>query len=378
MLVYIHLIDAVEARTNVTVGGPGYSQAYCQTKVGNLPSQLFLSMLVTRDLLFVLLMICTSVYMVSVLRRHHRRAQHLHSPSLSSQPSPENKATHSVLVLRFVCKAGSCGKRLKSKDALKRHQENVHTGDPKKKLICSVCNKKCLSASSLQEHRKIHEIFDCQECMKKFISANQLKRHMITQSEKRPYHCEICNKSFKRLDQVGAHKVIHSEDKPYKCKLCGKEFAHRNVYKNHKKTHSEDRPFQCEECKALFRNPFSLQRHKKYRCELCNKAFVTPSVLRSHKKSGHNRPGSFMSIIVIRDLLFVVLMICTSLYMVSVLRRHHRRAQHLHSPSLSSQPSPENKATHSVLVLGNDNDIEECAAELGNKEESGFDSLASL
>ncbi|XP_021092099.1 PR domain zinc finger protein 5 isoform X3 [Heterocephalus glaber] len=194
-------------------------------------------------------------------------------------------------------------------------------GDTKKKLICSVCNKKCSSASSLQEHRKIHEIFDCQECMKKFISANQLKRHMITHSEKRPYNCEICNKSFKRLDQVGAHKVIHSEDKPYKCKLCGKGFAHRNVYKNHKKTHSEERPFQCDECKALFRTPFSLQRHllihnsertfkchhcdatfkrkdtlnvhiqvvherhKKYRCELCNKAFVTPSVLRSHKKT---------------------------------------------------------------------------------------------
>ncbi|KAB1282485.1 PR domain zinc finger protein 5 [Camelus dromedarius] len=83
---------------------------------------------------------------------------------------------------RFVCKADSCGKRLKSKDALRRHQENVHAGDPKKKLICSVCNKKCSSASSLQEHRKIHEIFDCQECMKKFISANQLKRHMITHS----------------------------------------------------------------------------------------------------------------------------------------------------------------------------------------------------
>ncbi|XP_040822766.1 PR domain zinc finger protein 5 isoform X3 [Ochotona curzoniae] len=222
---------------------------------------------------------------------------------------------------RFVCKADSCGKRLKSKDALKRHQENVHTGDPKKKLVCSVCNKKCSSASSLQEHRKTHEIFDCQECRKKFISANQLKRHMITHSEKRPYNCDICNKSFKRLDQVGAHKVIHSEDKPYTCKLCGKGFAHRNVYKNHKKTHSEERPFQCEECKALFRTPFSLQRHllihnsertfkcphcdatfkrkdtlnvhvqvvherhKKYRCELCNKAFVTPSVLRSHKKT---------------------------------------------------------------------------------------------
>lgn len=30
---------------------------------------------------------------------------------------------------RFVCKAGSCGKRLKSRDALRRHQENVHMGE---------------------------------------------------------------------------------------------------------------------------------------------------------------------------------------------------------------------------------------------------------
>ncbi|KAF5888572.1 PR domain zinc finger protein 5 isoform X2 [Clarias magur] len=228
---------------------------------------------------------------------------------------------------RFICKAESCGKRFKSKDALKKHKSNVHTGSTRRKLICTICNRKCSSSVNLQEHRKIHEIFDCPACDKKFISTNQLKRHMITHSEKRPYTCEICNRSFKRLDQVTAHKIIHSEDKPYKCKLCWKEFAHRNVYKNHKKTHSEERPFQCEECKALFRTPFSLQRHllihnsertfkcdqcdatfkrkdtlnvhiqvvhdghKKYKCDLCEKAFVTPSVLKSHKKPAFNIPS---------------------------------------------------------------------------------------
>lgn len=29
---------------------------------------------------------------------------------------------------RFICKAESCGKRFKSKDALKKHKGNVHTG----------------------------------------------------------------------------------------------------------------------------------------------------------------------------------------------------------------------------------------------------------
>ncbi|CAL8273773.1 unnamed protein product [Arctogadus glacialis] len=136
---------------------------------------------------------------------------------------------------RFVCKAESCGKRFKSKDALKKHKGNVHTGSARRKLTCTICNRKCSSSLNLQEHRKVHEIFECHACDKKFISTNQLKRHMITHSEKRPYTCEVCSRSFKRLDQVTAHKIIHSEDKPYRCKLCGKEFAHRNVYKNHKK-----------------------------------------------------------------------------------------------------------------------------------------------
>ncbi|KAK1342287.1 hypothetical protein QTO34_015043 [Cnephaeus nilssonii] len=80
------------------------------------------------------------------------------SSPCSSAPSCEQHQEACRSKARFVCKAGSCGKRLKSRDALRRHQENVHAGDPKKKLICSVCNKKCSSASSLQEHRKVSGI----------------------------------------------------------------------------------------------------------------------------------------------------------------------------------------------------------------------------
>ncbi|XP_019389578.1 PREDICTED: PR domain zinc finger protein 5 isoform X2 [Crocodylus porosus] len=200
---------------------------------------------------------------------------------------------------RFICKADSCGKRFKSKDALKKHKDNVHTGNSRKKLMCSVCNKKCSSATNLQEHRKVHEIFECQECDKKFISANQLKRHMITHSEQvqhRQQHCKLPHS----VSSICLNPVL--EEPPIE-------------------THSEERPFQCEECKALFRTPFSLQRHllihnsertfkcdhcdatfkrkdtlnvhiqvvhdghKKYKCDLCDKAFVTPSVLKSHKKT---------------------------------------------------------------------------------------------
>ncbi|XDV45459.1 hypothetical protein PO909_013556 [Leuciscus waleckii] len=173
---------------------------------------------------------------------------------------------------RFICKSESCGKRFKSKDALKKHKGNVHTGSARRKLVCTICSKKCSSSLNLQEHRKVHEVFDCTACDKKCCWLCIL----FVFVEKRPYTCDICSRSFKRLDQATAHKIIHSEDKPYKCKVCWKEFAHRNVYKNHKKTHSEERPFQCEECKALFRTPFSLQRHllihnseRTFKCDQC-------------------------------------------------------------------------------------------------------------
>uniref|UniRef100_A0A8C1XX85 Zinc finger protein n=1 Tax=Cyprinus carpio TaxID=7962 RepID=A0A8C1XX85_CYPCA len=253
---------------------------------------------------------------------------HVKSSASSGDPSKAHQCVlcHSTFFKEvckgdrwFICKVESCGKRFRSKDALKKHKGNVHTGSACRKLVCTICNKKCSSSLTLHAHRKVHEIFDCTD------SKASLLRCCICDvcAEKHTYTCDICSRSrsFKRLDQTAAHKIIHSEDKPYKCKWSWKEFAHSNVYKNHKKTHSEDRPFQCEECKALFRTPFSLQRHllihtsertfkcdqcdttfkrkdtlnvhiqvvhdghKKYKCDLCEKAFVTPSVLKSHKKT---------------------------------------------------------------------------------------------
>ncbi|CAD7692417.1 unnamed protein product [Nyctereutes procyonoides] len=60
----------------------------------------------------VVLMVWSGIYMVNLLCRHHKRAQHVHSPSLSSQPPPEIKATHSALLLVscfvfFYC-SGNC------------------------------------------------------------------------------------------------------------------------------------------------------------------------------------------------------------------------------------------------------------------------------
>nr|AEF00829.1 vomeronasal type 1 receptor J2 [Mus musculus domesticus] len=100
LVIYGYMLDMVIAKTNKTHVGNGYSDGYCQNKhFGNHNSGSFFSLLLTHDLFYVAVMVWASLYMVIFLYRHYKRSQHLHSRSLSSQSSPERKATHNILSL---------------------------------------------------------------------------------------------------------------------------------------------------------------------------------------------------------------------------------------------------------------------------------------
>nr|XP_044990159.1 putative vomeronasal receptor-like protein 4 [Jaculus jaculus] len=100
MLIYIEIIKSVIAKTNATLAGHGYYHAYCQNRnFGKQNKGLFLSVILTRDLIFVALMLSTSLYMVNFLYRHYKRAKQIHIRSLSSQSSPETRATWIILLL---------------------------------------------------------------------------------------------------------------------------------------------------------------------------------------------------------------------------------------------------------------------------------------
>ena len=100
MLIYIYIIETVEADHNVTIVGLECSTLHCQTnQLGQNHSVAFGSVVIIRDLLFVILVMWSSLYTVNLLYKHRQRAQHIHSPSLSPQSSPEIKATHTILLL---------------------------------------------------------------------------------------------------------------------------------------------------------------------------------------------------------------------------------------------------------------------------------------
>ncbi|XP_075815086.1 vomeronasal type-1 receptor 3-like [Microtus pennsylvanicus] len=97
---YIPMVENANGQINFTVVGSRYPQTYCRSdQVRHHTTMSLVTALTIRDILFVFLIIWTSLYMVTLLFRHNRRTRHVHSSSDSSQASSEKKATQSILLL---------------------------------------------------------------------------------------------------------------------------------------------------------------------------------------------------------------------------------------------------------------------------------------
>ncbi|XP_034368024.1 vomeronasal type-1 receptor 44-like [Arvicanthis niloticus] len=65
----------------------------------------------------------------------------------------------------------------------------------------------------------------------------------------------------------------------------------------------------------------------------------------------YSKKSMFFTPIAIREAFLICLMALSSGYMVSLLWRHKKQAQHLHSTRLSPKASPEQRATRTILLL---------------------------
>ncbi|XP_054980714.1 vomeronasal type-1 receptor 4-like [Sorex araneus] len=99
MLIYIRVILTVKAPFNITGIEDFYNQNYCIARDAERNRvSAFQGLMTIRDLLCVLLMIWTSVYMVKFLFNHRKNVRHILRHSLCPQSSLEIKVTHTILV----------------------------------------------------------------------------------------------------------------------------------------------------------------------------------------------------------------------------------------------------------------------------------------
>ena len=100
MVIYSEIILRNVANRNITDARSGYYAAYCKTDVPHHHIvATFLSAIFTRDFFLLSLMTCSSIYMVNILFRHRKTAQHVRSNIQSSQGAPEIKAAKLILTL---------------------------------------------------------------------------------------------------------------------------------------------------------------------------------------------------------------------------------------------------------------------------------------
>ncbi|NP_001160678.1 vomeronasal 1 receptor oryCunV1R1517 isoform X1 [Oryctolagus cuniculus] len=91
------------ATTNRTSNSLMFVSKSCSLRpLSYLPRYTFFVTAIFRDVSLLGLMALSSGYMVTLLCRHKRQSQHLHSTSLSPRASPEHRATQTILMLMSI------------------------------------------------------------------------------------------------------------------------------------------------------------------------------------------------------------------------------------------------------------------------------------
>ncbi|XP_034368476.1 vomeronasal type-1 receptor A11-like [Arvicanthis niloticus] len=100
MLISSRLLLSIIATPNLTMNDFIYVTQSCSSlPLSHLMQSMFTTLLVIREVFLISLMVISTWYMVALLCRHRKQAQHLEGTSLSPKASPEQRATQTVLML---------------------------------------------------------------------------------------------------------------------------------------------------------------------------------------------------------------------------------------------------------------------------------------
>ncbi|CAG2112988.1 unnamed protein product [Medioppia subpectinata] len=184
-----------------------------------------------------------------------------------------------------------CGLKLFNKSALTNHVKRIHE-NPERPFKCSVCDKRFISRSELNQHSHVHnedKPFMCEQCGKTFRSKSYLERHYRTHTGVKPFRCEFCGKLLADKTGFTAHVRSHMGDRPFVCDVCGKKYTIKRHLTSHMMIHSDARPFKCEECGKTFRSRTNARMHKdshlgvkRWECRFCKRQFLSQGNMAKH------------------------------------------------------------------------------------------------
>nr|Q8R2E6.1 RecName: Full=Vomeronasal type-1 receptor A11 [Mus musculus]AAL47869.1 vomeronasal receptor V1RA11 [Mus musculus] len=100
MLISSHILLSITATPNLTMNDFLYvSQSCSLLPLSYLVQSMYSTLLALREVFLISLMVLSTLYMVVLLCRHRKQAQHLQGTSLSPKASAEQRATQTILML---------------------------------------------------------------------------------------------------------------------------------------------------------------------------------------------------------------------------------------------------------------------------------------
>ena len=196
------------------------------------------------------------------MHAHEKKGTHCKDPSQTDVPktSPSPKPPKI-----YPCE--HCQETFPFIKDLKQHIQQSHkTTVP---IVCIHCNLVFTSQKALVAHLKtVHNDcqsglkFSCTVCGKKFLKLSSLEDHAARHESVRHFACMYCPKRCAIQQDLDRHLRSHSGETQLSCRLCGREFVHRSTYLAHMRRHQGERPYHCRPCAKSFSCLNTLVKHQ--------------------------------------------------------------------------------------------------------------------
>ena len=79
--------------------------------------------------------------------------------------------------------------------------------------------------------------------------------------KKKKHVCHVCDKECVSPSALDTHMFVHNGLKPFKCHLCGYASAQSGGLTYHLRTHSGEKPFKCHVCEYACTQSGNLKTH---------------------------------------------------------------------------------------------------------------------
>jgi len=246
---------------------------------------------------------------------------------------------------KYTWKCKTCGQSFTKLSVLKAHKcifpnnnkLNALENHKTITLHCNICYKQFFKQSSLNDHKRIHNLkrinqynirlkylnysvlrhtkrvrsssqnYECSRCSKVFHKRSEIVSHIfenhpedyskyscddctnlcdssrdyILRLGKNHFKCDVCPQSFTTSHRLQQHYGWHLGIDHFKCEFCPKTFSKCSLYLSHEKMHTGEKPFRCNFCGKWFPESSNLNIHLK---PYCQKSYKPMSSLLSHKR----------------------------------------------------------------------------------------------